>query len=377
MFHLAYASLTRDADTRTDLDTDSARKQIDIGFLNEATGNPHVRLHKSQASCVLLGIDDTRYSVLCLVDNSFIGEEGRETAERHFLEEEHGIAMDPCTGGRCAVDPVTSCPRCYWLTIIAKRLDFAAKEWQAVREYLDDAICAWKDANPILSSTRPHDNAADEWVMQTRELVARLRYVLSSTVNSVEDFCQQYIHYFDQTGSDKIKDRQLKGIQSSLQSFKTELRSLDRIHDECNRLKELLQVRFNLWQRWAMKLTIGLAIVVMILSLSPFQMDGEVLAQVLPWLPMKFWALALAFMMLLVGILGVSVRLGLLSGADLWTSLASSWRQIGTIVAWLRGRVRRFIAWLCCRKKLPDAEQRPAVELSNIQANIQRASRTA
>ena len=148
IFHMAHYSLVSGTAITGPHHTSECQSDIDASFMLPDPRLGTVTLHKTQVSCVVKGVDCSRYRVLCLVDNSFFGDGGeegdraeRESAHTYWSQEqEEGLQWNPLTSGRRLLDITPTEPRDFWLMNVYDRVQNALNQWKGIGRFFGTAL---------------------------------------------------------------------------------------------------------------------------------------------------------------------------------------------------------------------------------------------
>lgn len=140
-FHLPYYAWRHSdnliQDPREYADKDPLRDTRDVSFLHWDiwnTGPAH--LSEAQISCVVAGIDNSRWEAYCFVETYFEPDESKESVLEYYEEANgaEGMYQDPLTKGKVDAGTPTADPRWYFLQVFCVRLHQVKGEWQRVVE---------------------------------------------------------------------------------------------------------------------------------------------------------------------------------------------------------------------------------------------------
>jgi hypothetical protein len=150
-FHLPYyayrSSQTARIDSRIDATAIPLRKWEDVSFLDwDAQAEPCF-LYEAQISCIISCVDQWRYTGYCWVDTYFDNKEDRESAQRYHdhAKMPTGVLLDPFTLGSKMANSPSSDPRLYFLTVLSRRLDQIAQEWERILVKLSRSIQRYRE----------------------------------------------------------------------------------------------------------------------------------------------------------------------------------------------------------------------------------------
>ncbi|KAF4979613.1 hypothetical protein FDECE_18033 [Fusarium decemcellulare] len=207
-FHLPFYSWKSTAssqvprDPRQDRDGNPLRKVIDISFLT--TGSLHQApfssvdcLCEAEVSVLITGIDDCRWTGLCLVDTYFQHEEDRESVDTyHDYNQEFAMEIDPFSEGNLEASRPLRSPREYFVAVFDCRAKGFREEWQALTSDLHQRIEQYIRELPLMSnkSISPTNDELKKslaWIGQTRRILRKLIKSSRATIERWNDFEQK------------------------------------------------------------------------------------------------------------------------------------------------------------------------------------------
>ncbi|KPI39458.1 uncharacterized protein AB675_5144 [Cyphellophora attinorum] len=342
ILHLAYFSLRYTEIPEKPGRTSETNRVIDLTFMKANPGKAKLTLHLSQVSCVLKGIDRTRFRVLCLVRSSFGRNNGhKETVEAYRAEQDAGVAWDPLTAGDRTLDMMLPCePRDYWLIVVDVRFQIALEEWQGVLELFQETAKALRTDRDRSQPQSPLNRDSDQ-IMQAMSIATDMQRSLSHTVSWLQAFFDSDAHYFRSDKRGTSADRRMRGLYTSLRRLQGVLNDFGDVVDQLQRIRQDIKLKATSNQERAAVGNTRLGMIVVSITTlsaasSPYSMDKDVMAKVMPWLPMNFWAFSMFAMSLIVGVFILAAGLGVIH-FDIISTLSSAMHKSKKInTGWIR-----------------------------------------
>lgn len=330
-FHLPYyvwrKSPKAHEDHRLHANGRPLRQCRDISFLDWTSSGSPSFLYEAQVSCLVSGIDESRWVAYAFVDNYFEDEgEGKETVSAYHEDslDEGGNRMDPLTYGTCEVDKPDWNPRKYFLVVFRVRLNQVNREWQqlvakikeSVHEYTHDYSLSLSGERPSSKEALEYDDKVRKsrnWIVQVRMLSKKLSMELSKTVNACEKFCIKYAVYFQDQAELPNEYRTLAAIQIIFDELESQKMTLECLAERCDDFARELETQLSLENNQVgilqQKLTQDskwLSVIMMsslpvALTAGIFSMDRNVI----PFLPASFGSFV--GLIITFGILGMAI----------------------------------------------------------------------
>lgn len=123
-------------------------RQLPLPCTNEGRED-HDYFHEAQISFLLLGMDEWVWTAYCCVDTYFGSEPDHRTYHNGFSREDRQYqGRDAPTGGAKVLDFPIWNPREYFLTVLARRMMQATREWtnlvNTVQHTLDEYVSTFE-----------------------------------------------------------------------------------------------------------------------------------------------------------------------------------------------------------------------------------------
>jgi hypothetical protein len=173
--------------------------------------------YEAANSLLIFGLDEWLWTAYCFVDSYFMA----EFNHREYFETLH--PTDPCLGGSKLMEYPFWNPREYFLSILARRLRQAAREWSTLINVFESRMVAYERKTLLKFFD-------DGNLSHTRDLtlaVATLRHFrdsLTTTIAAWDDFERSGIAAFDLQGCEGLRPRwdgYLSDIHSSISDLRT------------------------------------------------------------------------------------------------------------------------------------------------------------
>ncbi|OQV04501.1 hypothetical protein CLAIMM_09370 [Cladophialophora immunda] len=210
-FHLPFFALktskSPQTDYRRDRNGDPLRRSREVSFLNRQDNDPKLYLYDAQVSCVIAGLDWSRWTGWLFLDTYYFDpeDESREDVWEYYEDglPVAGMRADPLTYGLNDADRPIWDPEEYFLVVFKTRFAQTEREWRRVVMKLKSSFRHHHSTHEYrLCSPAPSDPSKDEspakglrrsldWVLRVMHLAKELNETLSKTVQSYEPFCSK------------------------------------------------------------------------------------------------------------------------------------------------------------------------------------------
>ncbi|OAP65069.1 hypothetical protein AYL99_01041 [Fonsecaea erecta] len=336
-FHLPFfvlsTSKAQQTDSRRDRNGVSLRRSRDVSFLDQKDTASPIYLYDAQVSCVVAGLDWSRWVAWLFVDTYYFDPE--DPSEEDVLEyyedglPEAGMRADPLTYGFLDADKPIWDPQEYFLVVFKTRFAQTEREWRRVVMKLKSSfrhhqstheyrLCSPTSGGPSKDESHTESlRRSLDWVLLFMHLAKELNETLSKTVKSYEPFCSKQAGGCVGGLSFPHANKSLPSIQKTFDELCQQKETLDHLLDRCAQYTKELQFKLDLEVREIGNQQIRLALEanrfnkglawIMMICVTPVALSSSVFSMrptVIPFIPSTFgWFVALTAMLSFAGFL--------------------------------------------------------------------------